>query len=75
MKTDVASSYRMDDLKLSVAAEAGTIVDFSKGVDLGTGGGETPAPTPGAGTIAEIAAGAENAKIDLKDVLVTGVTL
>ena len=75
MKTDVASSYRLDDLKLSVAAEAGTAVDFSKGVDLGTGSGETPAPTPGAGTIAEIAAGAENAAIDLKDVLVTGVTL
>lgn len=75
VKTDVASSYRLDDLKLSVAAEAGTVVDFSKGVDLGTGGGETPAPTPGAGTIAEIAAGAENAAIDLKDVLVTGVTL
>lgn len=75
VKTDVASSYRMDDLKLSVAAEAGTVVDFSKGIDLGTGGGETPEPTPGAGTIAEIAAGAENAAIDLKDVLVTGVTL
>lgn len=75
VKTDVASSYRLDDLKLSVAAEAGTVIDFSKGVDLGTGSGETPAPTPGAGTIAEIAAGAENAAIDLKDVLVTGVTL
>ena len=75
VKTDVASSYRLDDLKLSVASEAGTAVDFSKGVDLGTGSGETPAPTPGAGTIAEIAAGAENAAIDLKDVLVTGVTL
>lgn len=75
VKTDVASSYRLDDLKLSVASEAGTAVDFSKGVDLGTGGGETPDPTPGAGTIAEIAAGAENAAIDLKDVLVTGVTL
>lgn len=75
VKTDVASSYRLDDLKLSVASEAGTVVDFSKGVDLGTGGGETPEPTPGAGTIAEIAAGAENAAIDLKDVLVTGVTL
>lgn len=75
VKTDVASSYRLDDLKLSVASEAGTVVDFSKGVDLGTGGGETPDPTPGAGTIAEIAAGAENAAIDLKDVLVTGVTL
>lgn len=75
VKTDVASSYRLDDLNLSVASEAGTAVDFSKGVDLGTGGGETPDPTPGAGTIAEIAAGAENAAIDLKDVLVTGVTL
>lgn len=75
VKTDVASSYRLDDLKLSVAAEAGTVIDFSKGVDLGTGGGETPEPIPGAGTIAEIAAGAENAAIDLKDVLVTGVTL
>lgn len=75
VKTDVASSYRLDDLKLSVASEAGTVVDFSKGVDLGTGSGETPDPTPGAGTIAEIAAGAENAAIDLKDVLVTGVTL
>lgn len=73
VKTDVASSYRMDDLKLSVASEAGTVIDFSKGIDLGTGGGETP--TPGAGTIAEIAAGAENAAIDLKNVLVTGVTL
>lgn len=75
MTATVASAYMVDDLDLSVAAEAGTAVDFSKGVDLGTGGGETPDPTPGAGTIAEIAAGAENAAIDLKDVLVTGVTL
>lgn len=75
VKTDVASSYRLDDLNLSVASEAGIVIDFSKGVDLGTGSGETPDPTPGAGTIAEIAAGAENAAIDLKDVLVTGVTL
>lgn len=75
MTATVASAYMVDDLDLSVASEAGTVVDFSKGVDLGTGGGETPEPTPGAGTIAEIAAGAENAAIDLKDVLVTGVTL
>lgn len=75
MTATVASAYMVDDLDLSVASEAGTVVDFSKGVDLGTGGGETPDPTPGAGTIAEIAAGAENAAIDLKDVLVTGVTL
>lgn len=75
MTATVASAYMVDDLDLSVAAEAGTVIDFSKGIDLGTGGGETPEPTPGAGTIAEIAAGAENAAIDLKDVLVTGVTL
>ena len=75
MTATVASAYMVDDLDLSVAAEAGTVIDFSMGVDLGTGGGETPDPTPGAGTIAEIAAGAENAAIDLKDVLVTGVTL
>ncbi len=75
MTATVASAYMVDDLDLSVAAEAGTVIDFSKGVDLGTGGGETPEPTPGAGTIAEIAAGAENAAIDLKEVLVTGVTL
>lgn len=75
MTATVASAYMVDDLDLSVASEAGTVIDFSKGVDLGTGGGETPDPTPGAGTIAEIAAGAENAAIDLKDVLVTGVTL
>lgn len=75
MTATVASAYMVDDLDLSVAAEAGTVIDFSKGVDLGTGGGETPEPTPGAGTIVEIAAGAENAAIDLKDVLVTGVTL
>lgn len=75
MTATVASAYMVDDLDLSVSSEAGTVVDFSKGVDLGTGGGETPDPTPGAGTIAEIAAGAENAAIDLKDVLVTGVTL
>ena len=45
VKTDVASSYRLDDLKLSIASAAGTAIDFSKGVDLGTGSGETPAPS------------------------------
>ncbi len=42
VKADAASSYRLDDLCLSVSATAGTVIDFSKGVDLGTGGGETP---------------------------------
>lgn len=48
IKADLASSYRLDDLDLSVAASAGTAIDFSKGIDLGTGGstggGETPDP-------------------------------
>lgn len=44
IKADLASSYRLDDLDLSVAASAGTAIDFSKGIDLGTGGGETPEP-------------------------------
>lgn len=48
IKADLASSYRLDDLDLSVAASAGTVIDFSKGIDLGTGGstggGETPEP-------------------------------
>lgn len=44
VKATLASSYLMDDLDLSVAASAGTAIDFSKGIDLGTGGGETPEP-------------------------------
>ena len=76
VKTDVASSYRLDDLKLSVAASAGTAIDFSKGVDLGTGGstggGETPEPA--GNTIAAVCAAAAGSAADLKDVLVTGVT-
>lgn len=48
IKADIASSYRLDDLDLSVATSAGAAIDFSKGIDLGTGGstggGETPGP-------------------------------
>lgn len=48
IKATLASAYMMDDLDLSVATSAGTAVDFSKGIDLGTGGstggGETPDP-------------------------------
>lgn len=44
VKVDVASAYRLDDLCLSVASSAGTVIDFSKGVDLGTGGSDTPDP-------------------------------
>lgn len=76
IKADIASSYRLDDLDLSVAASAGTAIDFSKGIDLGTGGstggGETPAPT--GNNIAAVCAAAAGSKADLKDVLVVGVT-
>ena len=76
IKTTVASAYLMDDLDLSVAASAGTAIDFSKGVDLGTGGstggGETPEPA--GNTIAAVCAAAAGSAADLKDVLVTGVT-
>ena len=74
IKATLASAYLMDDLDLSVAASAGTAIDFSKGIDLGTGGstggGETPEPA--GNTIAAVSAAGSAA--DLKDVLVTGVT-
>lgn len=44
VKADVASVYRLDDLSLTISSEAGTAIDFSKGVDLGgdSGSGDTP---------------------------------
>lgn len=39
-----ASVYCFDDLTLSISEKAGTVIDFSKGVDLGTGGGDNPGP-------------------------------
>ncbi len=40
MSTDVASSYRMDDLKLEISSEAGTAIDFANAVekDFNAGG-------------------------------------
>lgn len=76
VKATLASSYLMDDLDLSIAASAGTAIDFSKGIDLGTGGstggGETPEPA--GNNIAAVLAAAVGSAADLKDVLVTGVT-
>ena len=76
IKATLASAYLMDDLDLSVAASAGTAIDFSRGIDLGTGGstggGETPEPA--GNTIAAVCAAAAGSAADLKDVLVTGVT-
>ncbi len=51
MQVDVASSYRMDDLKLVIASAAGTAVDFSKatekdfGAGSGNGGGTVTPPS------------------------------
>ena len=65
MQVDVASAYRLDDMKL-VASEGGVAVDFSAAVDKdfnagatggGNEGGETPTPPVGGGssmTIAEV---------------------
>lgn len=74
VKVDVDSSYRLDDLCLAVASSAGTVIDFSKGVDLGTGGGGGGTTTPTEGTVASIVSGKTDASVTLKDVLVTGVT-
>lgn len=76
IKATLASAYLMDDLDLSVAASAGTAIDFSKGIDLGTGGstGGRETPEPAGNTIAAVCAAAAGSAADLKDVLVTGVT-
>lgn len=75
VKATIASAYLFDDLDLSVASAAGTAIDFSKGIDLGTGGstggGDTPARLE---NIAAVCAAAAGSAADLKDVLVTGVT-
>ncbi len=42
--TTEASTYRIDDLDLSVSSAAGTAIDFSKGTEIG--GGDTPDPGP-----------------------------
>ena len=61
MAVDVASSYRMDDLKLVAAEAAGTAVDFTDAVekDFGEGGEVTPPaggdePAPEVSAIADI---------------------
>ena len=59
IKVDVASSYRMDDLRLVIADKAGTSVDFSKAVEMdftaggNTGGGETAPESKGKKSVAE----------------------
>ena len=66
IKVDVASSYRMDDLRLVIADKAGTSVDFTNAVEMdftaggNTGGGSTAAPeSKGKKTVAEFIAAAD----------------
>ena len=67
----VASAYRVDDLKIEVSEEAGSVLDFSNGSDLpsgGGGGGVTPGGDPaGTGTQSDPynVAAARNAVKDL----------
>lgn len=42
----VNSAYALDDVNLSKSAAAGTVIDFSKGVELGGGTTPTPGPEP-----------------------------
>ena len=76
VKADVASSYRIDDLCLSVASVAGTAIDFSKGIDLGTddGGGDNP-DVPGTKmTLAQMLTAADDTVVESEEVLVGAVT-
>ena len=63
MTTDVASSYRIDDLKLVIAETAGTSVDFSGAVEKNFGEGTSTGSKPeskGKKTVAEFIAAADN---------------
>ncbi len=63
LTTDVASSYRIDDLKLVIAETAGTSVDFSGAVEKNFGEGTTTGSKPeskGKKTVAEFIAAADN---------------
>lgn len=43
IQTEVASAYRLDDFKVVVSEEAGTSIDFERGIDLD---GDQPGPDP-----------------------------
>ncbi len=51
MQVDVASSYRMDDLKLVIASAAGTAVDFTNATEKDFGAGSGNGGGNGGGTV------------------------
>lgn len=66
-KSDLTSGHRIDDVDLSIAQTAGTVIDFSKGITIGdTTGGDTVK----SGTITEIIAMADATKIKTENALV-----
>lgn len=83
--TTEGSTYRIDDLDLSVSSEAGTAIDFSNGIELGggsTGGGEVVGTPEGNGTEAspynvaavqteaqKLAAGASSEDVYMKGII------
>ncbi len=73
VKADVASSYRIDDLCLSVSTTAGTVIDFSKGVDLETDGDNPDVPGTKM-TLAQMLTAADSTVVESEEVLVGAVT-
>ena len=64
-KSDLTSGHRIDDVDLSIADAAGTLIDFSKGISIGDTGGTVTSKT-----ITEIIALADNTSVKTEDALV-----
>ena len=83
MQVDVASAYRLDDMKL-VASEGGATVDFSAAVEKdfnagatggGNEGGETPTPPAGDGSVVTIAEFLTNGGSAIEGVVISNMDL
>ena len=83
MQVDVASAYRLDDMKL-VASEGGATVDFSAAVEKdfnagatggGNEGGETPTPPVGDGSVVTIAEFLANGGSAIEGVVISNMDL
>ena len=81
MQVDVASSYRMDDFKLAAGTEAGTVIDFTQGVEKdftegGTSDGDDPVTPPaGDGTVVTIAEFLANGGSAIEGVVISNMDL
>ena len=83
MQVDVASAYRLDDMKL-LASEGGATVDFSAAVEKdfnagatggGNEGGETPTPPVGDGSVVTIAEFLANGGSAIEGVVISNMDL